>query len=210
MGKKFCFPCRGQTVCVTAELLAIPFHLPSSPWKKWEESNWEEKGQTVWDALFPCACTALGENCPKAGIRSTSSQLKMQANLASLEAPWGAGGAALWRQPGTRAELLRVRWGTAKSASLGTGEKHPMHEFWVLGNGLYGLGWWSCCRQQAFTIYPPERKKRLKRATAEDLSLHRPLAPSSVLLLETQTEMLISVLPFALLPPTTPIVFEWN
>ena len=31
MGKKLCFPCRVQTVCVTAELMAVPFHLPSSP-----------------------------------------------------------------------------------------------------------------------------------------------------------------------------------
>lgn len=42
----------------------------------------------------------------------------------------------------------------------------------------------------------------------EDLSLHRPLAPSSVILLETQAEMLICVLAFALLPLTPLIGFE--
>lgn len=31
MGKKLRFPCRVQVVCGTAELLAMPFHLPSSP-----------------------------------------------------------------------------------------------------------------------------------------------------------------------------------
>lgn len=57
-------------------------------------------------------------------------------------------------------------------------------------------------------ILPREKKKKDKRAAAEDLSLDRPLAPSSVLLLEMQTEMLFCVLPFALLSPTPWTVFE--
>lgn len=47
-------------------------------------------------------------------------------------------------------------------------------------------------------ILPREKNTPVKEA-AKDISLHRPLAPSSVFLLETQAKMLI--LPFALLSP---------
>lgn len=44
------------------------------------------------------------------------------------------------------------------------------------------------------------------KEVVKDISLYRPLAPSSVFLLETQAKMLICVLPWALLSPT-PLTF---
>jgi len=71
---------------------------------------------------------------------------------------------------------------------------------WGVGNspcgssGLWAMGCTALVDEVAAGFYylsSRTKKKPLRRAAAEALSLHRPLAPSSVLLLETQTEMLI-------------------
>lgn len=59
-------------------------------------------------------------------------------------------------------------------------------------------------------VYSPKREKKKKsmKEVAKDISLHRPLAPPSVFLLETQAKMVICVLPFALFSPTSLTVYK--
>lgn len=186
-GEEGMVPCR---VCVTAELLAVPFHLPSSPWKN-EKSDQEEKDQTVQDALFPCECTAV-EDCPFPELAPglPTSWLEVQADLTV--------------NGGTHGLLYEVSQALVLSTSgsvIREWGKAPRGQVLFLGPWAVQSWLMKFLRAKGFCYLSSQKKKRGKKAAVQSLSLHRPLAPSSVFISETQAQMSFV---FCLLPSSLP------
>lgn len=79
MGKKLHFPCRIQIVCVTAELLAVPFHLLE---KLTRIRLGRERSECSRCSFSMCMHSCRERlSSPRADTRATSSGLKMRDNL---------------------------------------------------------------------------------------------------------------------------------
>lgn len=152
--------------------------------------------------------TAIPEGpwCKPMGFSGLYGSRKAQIHWRHCASISHLNGAALWSQPGTCAEQLRVHRDMAKSASLELGKNTP----WM-SSGVWAVG----CTALVDEVAPGKTLLLLfllRGKKAQGSSSRGPFSSqafSSVFCVPVRNaEMLIGVLPFAHLPLTPPIVLN--